>query len=528
MTLLPRGWTETIIGKVISAFENVDPTTQPETAFTYIDIGSIDNKTQSIADPKTFVGRDAPSRARRVVKEGDVLFSTVRTYLKNIAQVPPELDGALTSTGIAVLRTNGSVDSRYLFSWVCSDEFIAAISKKQDGTLYPAVTDRDVAAGALRLPPLAEQQRIVAKIEGLGQRTVRARTELARVPILVSRYKQRLLALAYSGELTRNWRAERGVGSPTGTRLVGEIITDIVSGKNLRCVERPPEASEKGVVKVSAVTWGKFDPLASKTLPKNFTPTERTRIQPGDFLISRANTLELVAAVVIVEDTPSNLFLSDKILRLELPEEDKPWLLWFLRSPEGRAAIEARATGNQLSMRNLSQSGLRSIEIPWPPRDERKEIVRRIEAALGKLDRMAADHHMAAKLLPKLGTGILAKAFRGELVHQDPDDEPASALLEQASHQQSEPRSRTRQKKTINLKDDLMAEQRLQPRDRILQDSENWPPAGLSVTEVMLRNPLPQDDLRDALFDLLSGPAPRLRQEFDSITETMMIKRVAA
>lgn len=457
----------------------------------------------------------------QVIPAGSVLFSSRAP----IGYCVIASNDVTTNQGFKSLVLRGGIVPEYVRHYLIGSKDYA--ESKASGTTFMELSGARVAELAIPVAPLEEQTRIVAKIDGLIGRTARARTELARVPALVSRYKQRFLALAFSGELTRGWRAEKGLESPSGTKVLGEVITDIVSGKNLRCVERPPEESEKGVVKVSAVTWGRFNPLASKTLPKNFAPPEQTRIRPSDFLISRANTLELVAAVVIVDDTPPNLFLSDKVLRLELPEEDKPWLLWFLRSAEGRAAIEARATGNQLSMRNLSQSALRSIEIPWPPSDERKEIVRRIEATLGNLDRMAADHDSAAKLLPKLNAAILAKAFRGELVPQDPDDEPVSALLERARHEQSQPRGRTR-RTTINSKDSLMAEQRLQPSDRILQDSENWPASGLPVAEVMSRNPLPHDDLRDALFDLLSGSAPRLRQEFDPITETMVIKRVAA
>ena len=66
--------------------------------------------------------------------------------------------------------------------------------------------------------------------------------------------------------------------------FVGELVEKIVSGKNLRCEERPPSLDEKGVVKVSAVTWGKFDPLASKTLPATFEPPEKSRIRNGDLL----------------------------------------------------------------------------------------------------------------------------------------------------------------------------------------------------------------------------------------------------
>ncbi len=100
MSELPQGWADAVIADVIDHFVSIDPTSAPGQRFRYVDIGSINNKTQEIADPKSFLGRDAPSRARRVIRTGDTLFSTVRTYLKNIAQVPEELNGELTSTGI--------------------------------------------------------------------------------------------------------------------------------------------------------------------------------------------------------------------------------------------------------------------------------------------------------------------------------------------------------------------------------------------------------------------------------------------
>jgi type I restriction enzyme S subunit len=121
MSQLPQGWIETTIKRVIEPYLTIDPHWEPDAEYRYIDIGSIDNAKQVITNPKSFTGRDAPSRARRVVHRGDVLFSTVRTYLKNIAVVPHSLDGVLTSTGIAVLRPSSAIESSYLFNWVRSE-----------------------------------------------------------------------------------------------------------------------------------------------------------------------------------------------------------------------------------------------------------------------------------------------------------------------------------------------------------------------------------------------------------------------
>jgi type I restriction enzyme S subunit len=103
---LPAGWELTKIGRVVIPFESIQPNRQPEESFRYVDIGCIDNEHHKVARAKTFKGSDAPSRARRIMRKHDVLFSTVRTYLKNIALVPPELDGALEGIGVFTILTD--------------------------------------------------------------------------------------------------------------------------------------------------------------------------------------------------------------------------------------------------------------------------------------------------------------------------------------------------------------------------------------------------------------------------------------
>ena len=180
---------------------------------------------------------------------------------------------------------------------------------------------------------------------------------------------------------------------------LGAHIRGIKAGKNLRCIERPPRKNERGIVKVSAVTYGTFDPTQSKTLPAGFDPDADTQIRTGDFLFSRANTVELVGACTIVAATPDNLFLSDKILRLEIEHEWKVWIERFLKSPNGRNALEAASSGNQHSMRNISQTALKSISIPIPPLAEQRRIVE-------KLDALSAQSRAAATALTRIETLI--------------------------------------------------------------------------------------------------------------------------
>jgi type I restriction enzyme, S subunit len=159
---------------------------------------------------------------------------------------------------------------------------------------------------------------------------------------------------------------------------LGELIERIESGKNVSAIGRPPENGEVGIVKVSAVTWGEFDEDASKTLPLGVSYDPDDRIAVGDFLISRANTLELVGAPVIVRACRRALTLSDKVLRLRFKMPIDRWIELFLKSAIGRQQIEGFSQGAQLSMRNISQENLRRIKIPIAPAAE----IRRIQACL--------------------------------------------------------------------------------------------------------------------------------------------------
>jgi type I restriction enzyme S subunit len=197
--------------------------------------------------------------------------------------------------------------------------------------------------------------------------------------------------------------------------MFGDLLHKIEAGKNLRCEERPPIKGESGVVKVSAVTWGRSDPEKSKTLPPGYHPPEQAQIHAGDLLFSRANTIDLVGAVALVEAEPERLFLSDKVLRLVIEDDMKSWVLRFLRSGSGRAQIEQLATGNQLSMRNISQEALRRIHLPFPPLSERGRIVTKLHALTARLARARAELDRVNSLAAKQRETILAACIAQHL-----------------------------------------------------------------------------------------------------------------
>ena len=181
---------------------------------------------------------------------------------------------------------------------------------------------------------------------------------------------------------------------------LGQLLHSIEAGLNVKCEERPPDKDEAGLVKISAVTWGKFDEQQSKTLPFSVKPDERNRIRTGDLLISRANTIELVGACVVVGQVQRRLYLSDKVLRLLVHEPSKRWINYAMKTPQMRKAIEASSTGNQLSMRNIPQEKLRALGIPLAPEPEQQRITDQLDTLLTRIQ-ACNDHFDAIPALLK-------------------------------------------------------------------------------------------------------------------------------
>jgi type I restriction enzyme S subunit len=427
MSGLPESWAEASIADVITPFASVDPTKTPKQTFRYVDIGSIDNKTQMVSNPKSFLGRDAPSRARRIIRTGDTLFSTVRTYLKNIALVPEELNGELTSTGIAVLRPNGAVDAGYLFRWACSDDFVGTLSSAQDGTMYPAVSDRDVAVASIPLPPLPEQRRIVAKIDSLTGKSKRARDHLDHTPRLVEKYKQAVLAAAFRGDLTREWRVENKVAYDYEEVEIS-TLSRVVTGST------PPTKGKArffggsiAFVKPTDLDAGYHVAEVRETLTDEGAAVSR-KVPEGSTLVT------CIGATIGKTGFARVPCCTNQQINALVPDRKKvvaEWLYWMVISPDFRQSILDNSSATTLPI--INKGRFQHLLLPRVPRAEQHEMVRVIEIAMDWIDRLASEATSARRLIDRLDQAVLAKAFRGELVPQDPADEPASVLLKRIS-----------------------------------------------------------------------------------------------
>ncbi len=261
---------------------------------------------------------------------------------------------------------------------------------------------------------------------------------------------------------------EQPFGLPPGWEWVrlGSVVNASEAGWSPTCIGSPRRPGHWGVLKVSAVSWGKFDAMANKELPPELSPKPEYEVKDGDFLLSRANTAELVARSVVVGKAKPKLMLSDKIIRLDVSSQmNRVYLNLCNNNDHAREHYAAQASGTSSSMKNVSREVVLATPIPLPPLPEQTRIVARVEELMRVCDaleatgqRQAAHHRQLVQTLlgdltadshtswqrvaahfdtlldrpsavDALEQTILQLAVRGQLVPQDPADEPASTLL---------------------------------------------------------------------------------------------------
>jgi type I restriction enzyme S subunit len=198
---------------------------------------------------------------------------------------------------------------------------------------------------------------------------------------------------------------------------LGDVISGFETGRNFKASGAPAQPGEYGVLKISAVTWGRFQPGENKALLHGDAPLPNELIRAGDLLISRANTTELVGAPVLVNRAYPGLMLPDKILRILYDESavDPRFLLQALRTQQARKYIEKNATGTSDSMRNLSQPKLREIPLVLAPLREQKRIADKLDALLARVEACREHLDRVPTILRRFRQSVLAAATSGEL-----------------------------------------------------------------------------------------------------------------
>ena len=232
--------------------------------------------------------------------------------------------------------------------------------------------------------------------------------------------------------------AEKPFALPAGWEWVrlGEVALYAESGWSPQAEPEPRTENNWGVLKVSAVSSGCFREEQNKQLYKGIEIPKHMEIFQGDFLISRANTIDLVAKSCVVEHPVKNLILSDKIVRIYFSTYISKKIICIFNNNATyiRKFYALKATGTSPSMKNVSREVIFNVPIPLPPLAEQQRIVAKLEELLPEVEAYGqaqeALNALESALPERLRKSLLQEAMQGRLVPQNPDDEPAAVLLE--------------------------------------------------------------------------------------------------
>jgi type I restriction enzyme, S subunit len=361
---------------------------------------------------------------------------------------------------------SNAIDIRYGYWFL----WFRKLGRLDQSTAIPSLSRDIYDVQPIPLAPLAEQRRIVARVDALLAEIAEGEAALAVARKGLETFRRALLKAAVTGELTKDWRAANPV-SETVHDLLARIAKDraakvpakgrphrtarpleasalpnlpegwcwatladlVISGpKNGYSPKKSKDGTGTLALKLTATTKGQIDlsNRAIKALSETISAGSDLFLKPGDLLFQRGNTVEYVGIAAIYEGPTDKYVYPDLMIRVRTADPSMTEWIWRVaNSPQGRKYMSDNATGTAGTMPKISGEILRNLPIPIPPPAEILEILRRVSDALAaSADTLAALDAEAADAA-RLGQSILKAAFEGRLSSQDPADEPASALL---------------------------------------------------------------------------------------------------
>ncbi len=312
-----------------------------------------------------------------------------------------------------------------------SNEFLCYYLRQIDYSTFVTGTTRlklnqaELRRIPLPLPPPDEQKRIVAKIEELFSELDAGEENLRKARRQLGVYRQSLLKQAFEGKLT--------VCGKMKIFPLRSLITNLGQGWSPKCeLNRRPEPDEWAIIKTTAIQHCRYDDSEAKPLPPPFKPRPAIEIRDGDFLMTRKGPRTRAGVSCYVRHTRKRLMICDTVYRFRCVEE-KVYPLYLelaLNSPDILHAIDELKAGISESGLSLTHTKIGTVEIPLCSLPEQQEIVRLLDEQFTVIEQNEREIDTALKRSEALRQSNLKKAFSGQLVPQDPTDEPAAVLLE--------------------------------------------------------------------------------------------------
>ena len=473
MSELPEGWTTCKVDQIFESFSGGTPSKSKASYWTgkipWISSGEFNSNL--INEGTEFISKDGlENSSAKLCRPGSVIVVVRSGILKHTLPVAIVGKELAINQDIKCFDSGDDEINRWLFLSL-KKSAREILSLNREGTTVQSVKYDTLKEHELVLPPPSEQRRIIAKLEKLLSRVNAAQQRLATIPRILKRFRQSVLAAACSGRLTADWRATH-YEIETGTDLLSRILKerylkwigtnrtnkisqylepatadqsslpDLPNAWATTTIEallrddnalsygilKPGEYNPSGIpmLRVMDIGDGKLnDTKIFRVTPSLAEEYKRTKLKANDILLAVMATVGR-SMVVPAHLIGANVNRALAVLRLtELI--DASFACMVIRSPHFQDVFASEKIGSAQLRINLGD--LRRFAFPLPPLAEQQEIVRRVEALFKTTDALEARYRSAKAHIDKLTQSILAKGFRGELVPQDPNDEPASVLL---------------------------------------------------------------------------------------------------
>lgn len=422
---LPEGWAMVTLGDVAEIIMGQAP---PGSRCNREGRGTVFVKAGEFAELHPLI-REWTTEPLRMAKAGDVLICVVGA---TCGKLNLGIDAAI-GRSVAAIRPSKALLQKFLYFHLLPR--VLELRRSSTGSAQGVLQREQLLNLEIPLPPLNEQRRIVARLEKLEARLRRARTALEEIPAQLAQARRALLAAAFRGDLTAEWRDKKSDLSIWEEKTIGDVCSESFYGPRFS----EHDYCSDGIPTIRTTDFlpgGGLDVLGAPRVRVPHEKRDKFMLRTGDLLVTRTGSIGKMAVFSGDYDAIPSAYL----IRFRFfPEIQSRFVFYCLSSPKWQELMGLSSTS--VTQPNINAEAIKALPISVPPLPEQREIVRRVERGLARLDAAAAAQAAAVADLDRLEQSLLAKAFRGALVPQDPADEPAATMLARLAGARSESRA---------------------------------------------------------------------------------------
>ena len=416
---LPSTWALTNLGAVLNYGSTNKAEPHEITNGDWIlELEDIEKDSSRLLQKMTFLQRQSKSTKNRF-QAGDVLYGKLRPYLNKVLIAG---EPGYCTTEILPLKAGTHIDNRYLFYWLKHPVFLKYVEAESHGMNMPRLGTETGKAAPFVLAPRNEQTRIANQLDTLLTRVQACNDRFDAIPALLKRFRQTVLETACSGGF-----AGEIAGSSSRKSYLKVRLSEVAESRLGKMLDKQKNSgTPTPYIGNINVRWFSFNLEALQFISINEREKAGLEVRDGDVFICEGGEPGRCA---IWNAGPTNIVFQKALHRVRPVKERllSQWLAYCIRHMTDTEQLKPFYTGT--TIRHLTGASLSQVLLPLPSVEEQTEIIRRVEALFALADRIEARCTAVRTQAQRLTPLVLAKAFRGELVPQDPNDELASALL---------------------------------------------------------------------------------------------------